>query len=214
MYEYKVFGPHETPKDLFHFRYKIYIEELGRPQKHACHETKTIRDELDDTARQVVGYHDGKIIACIRANLLKHGSVGYYEKFYGLEQLSDSERNEASICTRLSVAPEYRRHPAATVHTFQKLYDFGVRNKIKTSYLDCYEDLIGFFERFGYEYLQNDDHEIYGRVAIMRLYLQDFDRLIENKTMFAKQAAGFKDSIEASCTSEKHRSGVLETSPV
>ena len=44
MFEYKVFEPGETPQELFHFRYKIYIEELSRHQPHACHKTKTIRD--------------------------------------------------------------------------------------------------------------------------------------------------------------------------
>ena len=104
--------------------------------------------ELDDTARQVVGFYKGEIISCIRANLLAHGPVGYYDKFYGLDQLGPSDRQAASICTRLSVAPEFRKHPAATVRTFKKLYDFGVRNNVETSYLDCYDDLIGFFESF------------------------------------------------------------------
>jgi|GEM_PF-2156094 len=198
MFEYRVFQPSDTPQELFQFRYKIYIEELGRMQHDACHKTKTIKDSLDDTARQVIVFYAGKIIGCIRANLLKHGPVDYYHELYGLDRLSKAQCTKTSICTRLSVAPKYRKHPSVTKKMFQTLYDYGVQNDVELSYLDCYDRLAGFFEKFGYSYLGHKKHYEYGDVAIMRLELFDFDRLIENRTFFAKQAAHYKELMLSS----------------
>ena len=66
MFSFRVLRPAVTPRELFRFRYKIYIEELGRKQTYVDHARKVIIDDLDDTARQVVAFRDGEVIACIR----------------------------------------------------------------------------------------------------------------------------------------------------
>ena len=101
-------------------------------------------------------------------------------------------RGRASICTRLSVHPDFRRHPQVTRRLFQTLYNYGVREGVQYSYLDCYPRLIRFFEKFGYEHIGCKNHYDYGDAEIMRLDLLDFPRLIASGSVFAEQAAQFE----------------------
>ncbi|MBB5517472.1 N-acyl amino acid synthase FeeM domain-containing protein [Amphiplicatus metriothermophilus] len=188
MFEYRIYTPAECPEELYSFRYGIYVEEMHRKQRYACHRTKTIRDPLDDTARQVVAHKDGRIVACIRANLLKEGPVGDYFDFYELDRLLNPDAlSRASICTRLMVSPKYRR-THVSVDIFKHLYVFGLAHEIDTSFMDCNRHLTGFFQKFGYEFLFRKHHEEYGDVAVMSLNLRDYQRLIDIDSPFAETA--------------------------
>lgn len=187
MVEYKIFGPDETPAELYRFRYAIYVEEMNRPQRYACAATKTIRDPLDDTARQVVALDDGRVIACIRANLLREGSVGDYFDFYDLCRLSTEEAARASICTRLMVSPDHRK-TQVSIDIFKVLYAFAVANDVQTSFMDCNAHLVRFFEKFGYERTAHKRHPEYGDVTVMKLDHFDFARIIRIGSPFAELA--------------------------
>jgi hypothetical protein len=72
---------HEELEAIFGFRYRIYVDEMGRPQKDADHDRRRIRDALDDTAFNLAAWNDERIV----------GSPG-----------STSPATAASGCTRLS----------------------------------------------------------------------------------------------------------------
>jgi len=187
MFEYKIYTPEECPEELFRFRYKIYVEEMHRMQFYACHKTKTIIDPLDRYAHQVVAHRNGEIVGCIRANLLRRGPVGDYLDFYNLDKMAPAKRQNASICTRLMVSKEQRR-TSVSIDIFKHLYEFGLAHNIETSHMDCNRHLIGFFEKFGYEFLYRTQHDEYGDVAVLRLFLEDYERLIEMNSPFAETA--------------------------
>jgi GNAT superfamily N-acetyltransferase len=187
MIEYRIFSPGEAPADLFSFRYRIYVEEMHRPQRYACAQTKTIEDPLDRCARQVVALQHGRVIACIRANLLREGSIGEYLAFYDLDKLSSEDAFEASICTRLMVDPEHRK-TSVSIDIFKRLYAFAIDAGVRTSYMDCNPPLVRFFSKFGYERLGEKRHPEYGHVAIMKLDHFDFVRLVRIGSPFADLA--------------------------
>lgn len=186
--EFRFFNRAECPKELFKFRYAIYIEEMHRRQLYACHETRTIIDPLDDTAHQLVGFSDGAIVACVRANLLADGPVGDYFDLYGMDKLDPAAALRSSICTRLMVRPDFRK-TKTPVDIFKRLYDFAIENRIESSYMDCNSHLVSFFRKFGYEFVGVADHAEYGHVSIMRLHHFDFERLVRIGSPFAQQAA-------------------------
>lgn len=66
---------------LYTFRYRIYVEEMARPQKYADHDARTIRDPLDDTAYNLVAWQDDAIAGCVRVNFARDGGMDYYERF-------------------------------------------------------------------------------------------------------------------------------------
>lgn len=186
--EFRFFDRADCPKELFEFRYAIYIEEMHRRQFYACHETRTIIDPLDETGRQLIGFSGGEIVACVRANLLADGPIGDYFSFYGMDALDPAVALRSSICTRLMVRADFRK-TQVPVDIFKRLYDFAIENRVETSYMDCNAHLVRFFRKFGYEFLGVKTHAEYGEVSIMKLDHFAFARLVRIGSPFAEQAA-------------------------
>lgn len=186
--EFRFFNRTDCPQELFEFRYSIYIEEMHRRQFYACHETRTIIDPLDDSAHQLVGFSNGEIVACVRANLLADGPVGDYFSFYDMDKLDPASALRSSICTRLMVRADFRK-TQTPVEIFKQLYDFAIENRVESSFMDCNAHLVRFFRKFGYEFLGVKTHAEYGEVSIMRLNHFAFERLVRIGSPFAAQAA-------------------------
>lgn len=183
MLSYQLRQGASVPGDLFRFRYAIYVEEMGRRQKYACAETKTIRDPLDDLGHQGIVLLDDAIIGCIRMNFLRDGPIGDYLRLYGLSTLSPGELKTASICTRLMIGPSLRK-TQVSIELIKFAYAFGLSRGIDTCFIDCNDHLVRFFERFGWRFLFKREHEDYGLVNVMRLDLRDHDHLAAIKSPF------------------------------
>lgn len=179
-----IYSDDSAPAALYEFRYKIYVEEMGRKQKYACADTKTIRDPLDEKGHQGLILRDNEIVGSIRMNLLKHGAVGDYFEFYDLAALAPEALLKSSICTRLMIEPSLRR-TSASIDLVKFAYEFGLRNDIETCFIDCNSHLTRFFGRFGWRRLYRREHEEYGLVDVMRLDLQDTDYLRSINSPFA-----------------------------
>ncbi len=185
MYAYRDFTSANCPPELYAFRYKVYVEEMNRPQADADHERKIIKDKLDDTAHHAAVFFQNEIVACMRVNFLREGSAGKYNELYGLKRLSPAEAANASICTRLMVDKAHRnRH--VTVRMLQFIYVYGLKNGIRSCFMDCNKPLQRFFEKFGYRYVTDAMHPDYGRVSVMRLDLLDIDYLRSLRSPFAE----------------------------
>ncbi len=176
MLEYKLFSGAAAPQELYRFRYLIYVEEMGRKQKYACSESRTIRDPLDDHGHHGIIFDGDRIVGCIRMNLLREAPVGGYFDFYDLAKLSPQEIVSASICTRLMIDPQFRQTPVS-VNIVKFAYKFGLINDVSTCFIDCNDHLVKFFQRFGWRELYRREHEEYGDVNVMRLDLKDIDHL-------------------------------------
>jgi GNAT superfamily N-acetyltransferase len=184
MPEYKVCKYHETPRELFNFRYKIYVEELKRHQTYVQHELETIEDPLDPTGYQGIATENGKIIGCVRLNLAREGGVAFYRKFYQIDRLPHSEQMTASICTRYMVTPEYRR-TRVPLELLKLIYLFGIENGSTACYMDTNEPYIPMYLKFGYEALFEKEHPDYGLVTVMRLPVLDLEHLRATRSPFA-----------------------------
>jgi N-acyl-L-homoserine lactone synthetase len=185
---FRIYSENSAPEALYEFRYKIYVEEMGRKQKYACSVTKTIRDPLDAKGHQGVILRDNEIVGSIRMNLLKDGPVGDYFRFYSLGDLSAQALAKSSICTRLMIEPSLRRTPAS-IELVKFAYEFGLKNGIDSCFIDCNHHLVRFFRRFGWRSLYRREHEEYGLVDVMRLDLRDIDYLSSINSPFVAIAA-------------------------
>ncbi len=188
MFTYNIFSENSAPSSLYRFRYAIYVEEMGRRQKYACAENRTIRDPLDAKGHQGVVTRDDAIVGCIRMNLLKDGPIGDYFDFYDLSALSPTELARASICTRLMIEPSLRR-TSVSIDLVKFAYEFGLMNGIDTCFIDCNSHLERFFGRFGWRSLYRRTHEEYGLVDVMRLDLRDLSHLAAVGSPFLEIAA-------------------------
>jgi predicted GNAT family N-acyltransferase len=155
---------------LFAFRYKIYVEEMGRPQKYADHKTCRISDPLDDTGYNFAAYQADRIVGCVRVNLAKDGGLEYYRTLLGMDEVGSLWPGNVSLCTRLMVAPEFRGTMLAA-KLASECYRLGLNHEVIVNYIDCNDHLTEFFARLGYEFARRVHHEEYGPVNAMRFWL-------------------------------------------
>ena len=171
---------------LYFFRYRIYVEEMGRPQKHADHAGRRIRDPLDDCGYNIVAWNAaGDIAGCVRVNLARHGGLEYYSDLLGLKAVGAEHPTATSVCTRLMVLPEHRRSTLAT-RLSCAAFDLALDHGVVWNFLDCNDHLVGFFSRMGYVRTHTAVHEEYGRVNAMRLNLRDLCHLKATGSVFQR----------------------------
>lgn len=163
-------------RELFQFRYRIYVEEMHRRQQYADHDQRTIRDPLDDSAYNFVAREDGDIVGCVRVNFAADGGLDYYRDLLRMDALSDSYPGGVALCTRLMVVPRLRGSPLALRFCIAGL-ELGLEHGIRWNFIDCNDHLVGFFARLGYEWMHKAVHEEYGPVNVMRFNLSKLDQL-------------------------------------
>ena len=157
---------------LYAFRYRVYVEEMGRVQKHADHAARRIRDPLDATGHNLVALDGPRIVGCVRLNFAADGGLDYYRHLLRMDALAPGYPRQVSLSTRLMVAPG-RRGSALALRLCLACYDHGRRHGIRWNFIDCNDHLVEFFRRLGYVPTHRARHEEYGDVNVMRLDLQD-----------------------------------------
>lgn len=165
-----------SPEDrerLFQFRYRIYVEEMHRTQKHADPVRRRIEEPLDASAHLFLAEADGQVIGTARANYVRDTDLGYYRELLGFDSIPDSELSRASITTKLMVSPEHRSGTLAT-RLALAVFNYGRALGIRYDFIDCNPHLEAFFERLGYvRYIPKVHHPEFGSVQPMRLDSED-----------------------------------------
>lgn len=196
-YEIKIAETEEELYELYQFRYKVYVEEMQRPQKDANHDLKIITDELDVGAANLIAKHENKIVGAARINLADSIS-DFYMDFYEALLIKDSRINNISIVTRLMIDSEHRNTTLAP-RIFIGCYEYGINRGTRFNYVDCNNHLIEFFESFGYRYyIGKKDHYEYGLVNPLILDLHDIDHLMKVKSPFVKSYQKWQDAQKSS----------------
>ena len=165
-----------TPEDrerIFRFRYRIYVEEMGRPQKYADHQRRTVEEPFDQTGHLLLAEVDGEVVGTLRANLGRDTDLGYYTWLFGLDSVGAAFPRDVSLTTKLMVVPALRSSTLA-VRLALALYDLGRDHGIRHDFIDCNAHLEAFFTRLGYRrYRPHVEHPEYGRVLPLRLDVDD-----------------------------------------
>jgi predicted GNAT family N-acyltransferase len=196
MTDYAIYRYEDCPREVFHFRYKIYVEELHRKQAYADHDAKIIIDPLDETARHCVAAKDGEIIGVVRLNMACDGGMQPYYDFYELYRLPPEEQETASICTRNMVAAKYRK-TGVSVRMLKMIYEYGIRAGATACYMDVNEPLMPLFLKYGYVSLFEKEHPDYGLVTVMKLPAIDLEHLTAARSPFAPICRRFLEETGA-----------------
>lgn len=169
---------------IYQFRYQIYVTEMNRKQKYADHEKKRICDPLDPSSYVFGAWKHGELIGTVRTNFIREADVGEYHDFYQIGRLSQSERDQASLTTRLMIHSEHRRGTLG-VRLAQAIYTFGLERGITADLIDCNSHLVPFFTGLGHRPHREDlDHPEYGSVTVLKLDLTDEPHLEETNSPF------------------------------
>lgn len=180
-----------TPEDLTkvaRFRYRIYVEEMGRFQQYADRREKTVREPLDAHGHIFMAVEDSKVVGTVRFNLASEGDLGLYTELYRLRELGALFPKRVSITTKLMVSPEYRSTPLA-LKLALACYIGGIDRAVGIDAIDCNPPLRPFFVRLGYrQVFRAIHHPEYGYVIPMFLALRDKHHLKQVGSPFYKLA--------------------------
>src|SRR5215467_14012942 len=94
--------------EIFRFRYKIYVSEMGRDSPYADHDRKIMRHPLDSTAVNLVAFNDNSITGVVRSNVGVDGSFGPFFDFYDIQSVGADHPNATSITSGLMVTRDRR----------------------------------------------------------------------------------------------------------
>jgi hypothetical protein len=162
---------------VFRFRYRIYVEEMGRTQKHADHARRTIEEPFDATAHLLLAEAAGEIVGTLRANFARETDLGYYPELFGMTTVARAFPDAVSLTTKLMICPAHRSGTLA-VRLALAMYEHGTSRGIRHDFIDCNAHLEDFFTRLGYRrFWPYVEHPEYGRVLPLRLDLDDFEHL-------------------------------------
>ena len=172
MFDIRLAESQEDLVALYRFRYKIYVEEMGRVKHDADHVNKRIVDELDEGANNLVAYKKGQIVGAARVKL-NETITPFYRDFYKILDQVGTATNNISIVTRLMLAPEVRKS-TLTYRLFIACYEFGLWRGTKFNFVDCNDHLIDLFMSFGCSYyIGKVTHPEYGLVNPLIINLHD-----------------------------------------
>ena len=65
----------EEKREVYQFRYRVYIEEMKKSLRYANHTEKVLKDQLDETAMLLYIKFENEIVATVRKNLLDSSSL-------------------------------------------------------------------------------------------------------------------------------------------
>jgi GNAT superfamily N-acetyltransferase len=183
---------------LYAFRYRVYVEEMACRQRYADHAARRIRDPLDSTGYNIVAWDSTESVAgCVRVNFARDGALDcygasdYYCELLNMNAVGSDHPAKTSVCTRLMVAPTYRRSALAT-RLSRASFDLGLDHGIAWNFINCDDRLVEFFARLGYERTHMGIHEEHGRVNVMRLNVLDYCHLKAIGSVFHKNLERYR----------------------
>jgi hypothetical protein len=154
--------------EVYRFRYRIYVEQMGLRQKHADHARKRVSEPLDEAARIYAAYFNGTIVGTIRGNRFSDLPTAYYRQLYRIDDRFPFQPDEMSLTTKLMFDPALRcsSYPIRLIVHYAR--NFNARRPCKIDFVDCRRWLLPFFLKLGYvDYLGWVVHNEYGRVRPM-----------------------------------------------
>jgi GNAT superfamily N-acetyltransferase len=171
---------------VFRLRYQVYVEELGRTQRHADHAARLVQEPLDSCANLFCAYQGSQLVGTVRTNYTRDSPLEAYEQLYEMSRSGTSHPHSTSITTKLVVAPEHRNSTLG-FRLATAAYCVALCDGIMFDFVDVYPARVAFFERLGYRvHLPHTMHPEYGSVVVMRIEVRDERHLSQVRSPFLR----------------------------
>src|SRR5262245_16251634 len=109
MIEFRIATTDEERTALYRFRYRVYVEEMGRYRDTADHERQMLIDEEDERSWNFVAWDGDQVVASNRLTWGPHGfSDRQIEEYRLAPFLAELPASVLVVGERTMVAPEYR----------------------------------------------------------------------------------------------------------
>jgi N-acyl-L-homoserine lactone synthetase len=140
-------------ESVFALRYRVYVEEYGKPYPSADHERRLLSDEWDALSTVLVAERDGRVAGTIRGTL---GSApGFAEAhadvFGHLEEVRAVGWHRVACGSRLVVDAAARGHSRLAVALMVAIYAWAVRQGAVLCLCHTVAPLLPLMEKMGWQ---------------------------------------------------------------
>lgn len=180
---------------IYRFRYRVYVEELGKTFSGTDHDKKWLYDELDNTAVLFYVEVKGMIIASSRMNL---GSMTHFSKewreLYQLDKFDCFPPESISLSSRIMVDEAWRGSLVLGA-MLSEIYVYARKEGIKFDFCNCSPFLLEFYEHLGYRrYIDGFLDEDTGYHIPLVFMVEDTEHLSRVRSPFKRLSRRFETS--------------------
>jgi len=172
---------------IYRLRYRIYIEEMKRPQRYANHDKKTISDPLDDGAYNFYAQIENKVTGILRLNSATRTNLEFYKEFFGFDEICSAygmRPEQAGIVGGFMVLPAYRGSKLA-MELMLESFRVGFTDGLRLMFLYCEAHHVRKYKMLGFRPYRDDArHPDWGRVTQMVLDASDTEHLRKTRSPF------------------------------
>ena len=188
MFEVRIATTDEELSKLFAFRYRIFVQELGKPIRHADHANCLLTDKFDPLATQLYVRDGEKIAGALRIINGRSHACPQMGHNFALSRFSPFRDEHFSFTSRLFILPEYRG-TRAFITLVKAFYDLVRKHGSILDFIVCGPKLIGLYEQLGYRrYKEHGDDPDMGLIIPMLLILDDLPHMQRVKSPFYRMA--------------------------
>ncbi|AJQ28578.1 GNAT family N-acyltransferase [Pelosinus fermentans] len=150
----------EEKREIYHFRYQIYVEEMSKSIEDVDYENELLHDELDEWAFLIYAKIDSKLIATARINIGILAKIPQQiVEILSLNKFSEFNNENIvqkfSYCAKLMVHPLYRSSPALYL-LMAKCYELAYQNQVQFAFSLCNLHLVRLYEQMGFHRYTNN----------------------------------------------------------
>ncbi len=183
----------EEKKEIYQFRYKIYIKEMSKQLEETDYENQLLYDEFDKWGFLLYAKIGSEIVGTLRVNV---GTAAEFPQImidvFSMEVYrtcdSANEVQKFALCTKLMVEPRYRNSTVLYL-LMAKSYEIFYSNKVDFVFAYCNLYLLRLYEQMGfYRIGRNFLPTGYGLCAPIVLLINDLAHLRKVRSLFYRMA--------------------------
>ncbi len=178
-------------REIYKFRYQVFVKEMGISVKNADRKTRMIVDAMDEFSIQLYAQDDAGIIGTLRAMF---GNVEQFpqelSRIFCMEKFQSlSKENKLCLTTKLAVTKKYRGSQVLYM-LMAKVYELFRENKAKFVFSGCNPYLIPLYDQMGFRrrFARNFTDYGYGLLVPLVMVVEDVDHFRAVKSPFYRAA--------------------------
>lgn len=186
---FRVANNPEQKQAIYAFRYKIYIQEMGKTLADVDHENKLLKDDRDDHSVQFYLEDEDGVVACLRSFVSEEKPFTSEEiDDFALNRFSSFEKGSISLTGKLMIDPKKRNTSALgllVINTYKYVREKGVQ----FDFCNCAPSLVQLYEMLGYRRYKDNitDNDVGYRVPLVNV-LEDIQHYEFIKSPFYRYA--------------------------
>lgn len=189
----------EEREDVYRFRYRVYVEELGLSPPGADATRRTLNDPLDDVAVSFFLKDGGEIVGSLRVVTLDEvpDPSALVHKF-GLEPAIEAFGMSAIGTTSRFMLDPRLRHGTAVFRLMEAAFEGFPGKDVRLNYGDCSPHMVPLYEHLGYRrYTRAYNDTAYGFKVPILMLVRDRVRFERVRSPLGRLAARRPDDAEA-----------------